>query len=43
MQAWFPTGEPVRGRESCVPTSLPVHFPNQGLGYIPHAMQNGSL
>ena len=43
MQAWFLVEEPILGRVSCVPTSLPVGFPNQGLGYIPQGMQNGPL
>ena len=43
MQAWFPTGEPICGHGSCVPTSFPVGFPNQGLGYIPHATWDSPL
>ena len=42
MQAWFPTGELIRGRGSCPPTSLPTGFPSGGwatfptLGMVPH-------
>ena len=28
MQAWFPMGEPICGRESCVP-DLTIHWPFQ--------------
>ena len=36
-------GEPIFGRGPCVQTSLPASFPNQSLGYIPHATWNSSL
>ena len=32
MQAWFPTGEPICGRGSCVPTSLPTGLSEWELG-----------
>ena len=41
MQAWFPTGEPIHGRGSCPPTSLPTGFSEWGLGHISHVW-NGS-
>ena len=41
MQAWFPTGEPLHGRGSCLPTSLPTGFSEWGLSHISHAW-NGS-
>ena len=37
MQAWFPTREPIRGRGSCPPTSLPTGFSEWGLSHISHA------
>ena len=36
MQAWFPTGEPIHGRGSCPPTSLPTGFSEWGLSHISH-------
>ena len=36
MQAWFPTGEPIHGRGSCLPTSLPTGFSQWGLSHISH-------
>ena len=41
MQAWFPTGEPIHGCGSCLPTSLPAGFSEWGLSHISHAW-NGS-
>ena len=40
-QAWFPTGEPIHGRGSCRPTSLPTGFSEWGLCHISHTL-NGS-
>ena len=37
MQAWFPTGEPIHGRGSCPPTSLPTGFSEWGLSHVSHA------
>ena len=34
MQAWFPTGEPVHGRGSCVLDLAPTGFSKWELGYI---------
>ena len=42
MQAWFPSGEPIRGHGSCVPDLIP-HWPEWGLGFISHATQNSLL
>ena len=42
MQAWFPTGEPVRRHGSCVLDLTPTGFSEWGLGYISHTW-NGSL
>ena len=36
MQAWFRTGELIRGHGSCLPTSLPTGFSEWGLSHISH-------
>ena len=41
MQTWFPTGEPIHGRGSWLPTSHPTGFSEWGLSHISHAW-NGS-
>ena len=44
MQTWFPTGEPVCGRESCLPNSHPLAFPRGNwatfpmCGTVPHTV-----
>ena len=37
MQAWFPTGELIHGRGSCLPASLSTGFSEWGLIHISHA------